>query len=78
MRFFKLCMIISLLGIYIVILGLMILTLFQGHMFARKRKYKFYCLDSCSLLSEQYMVATYIKKTMHSMFWATLVCIQGR
>ena len=30
-RSFNLCMVITLLGVYIVILGLIILTLFQGH-----------------------------------------------
>ena len=34
-RPFKLCMIITLLGVYIIILGLMTLTLFQDHRFVR-------------------------------------------
>ena len=47
-RSFKLCMIITSLGVYIVILGLMTLTLIQGH-----RCVNIHCqlrvLDSCPL-----------------------------
>ena len=44
-RFFKLCMIIVLPEVYIVILGLMSLTLFQGHRFVTNVNCKFlFCL----------------------------------
>ena len=46
-RSFKLCMIITLLGVYIVIVGLMTLTLFQGHLRIRNINCKFHVLDSC-------------------------------
>ena len=42
-------MIITLLGVYIVILGLMTLTLLQGHKYVRNRNRKLRVLDSCSL-----------------------------
>ena len=61
-RFFILCLIITLLGVYIVIVGLMTLTLFQGtgHRCVRTINYKFHGLDSCPLLYCK--VATYIQK----------------
>ena len=49
-RFFKLCLIITLLGVYIVIVGLMTLTLFQGHWCVTNINCKFRVLDSCPLV----------------------------
>ena len=47
----KLCMIITLLMVYIVIVGLITFTLFQGHMYARNINFKLFFLDSCLDLS---------------------------
>ena len=47
-RPFKLCIVITLLGVYIVILGLMTLTLFQGHMCVRHIICKFCCFKFLS------------------------------
>ena len=71
-------MIITLLGAYIVILGLMTLTLFQGHRCVRNMNCKSRVLDFCPLYFKRYMVATNIKKIMHNMICVTLVCIQGK
>ena len=46
---FKLCRIITLLGIYIVVLGVMTLTFLQGHRCVRNINCKLHILDSCSL-----------------------------
>ena len=46
-RSFKCCMIITLFGVYIVILGLMNLTLFQGHKCVRNLNCNLGVLDSC-------------------------------
>ena len=64
-RSFKLCMIIfiTLLEVYIVIQGLMTVTLFQGHRCVRNTKCKFHVLDFCPLWLQHCMVATYIKSS---------------
>ena len=49
-RSFKLCTIINFLGVYIVILGLITLTLFQGHRCVRNINWKLHVLDSLSSL----------------------------
>ena len=46
---FKLCLIITLLGVYIVIPGLMTLTLFQDHRCVRNINCKLRVLDSCAV-----------------------------
>ena len=74
----KLCMVITLFGVYVVIVGLMTLTLFQGQRYVRIINCKLCVLDSCPLQFRHGMVATYIKKILHDMFCVTLVCIQGR
>ena len=48
-RAFKLGMIITLLGVYIVIVALMTLTLFQGHRCVGNINCKLHVLDSCLL-----------------------------
>ena len=48
-RNFNLCMSITLVGVYIVILGLMALALFQGHRFVRNINCKLHFFDSCPL-----------------------------
>ena len=48
-RSFKLCMIITLLGVYIIMIGLMTLTLFQGNRRVRNKNCKLCVLDSCPL-----------------------------
>ena len=63
-------MIITLVRVYIVIVGLMTLTLFQGHRYVRNKNYRLHVLDSCPLKFKHYMVATYIKK-MHSVICVT-------
>ena len=50
MRSFKLCMVTTLLGVYIDILGLMTLALFQGHRYVRNIYGRLCFLDSCPLL----------------------------
>ena len=69
-RSFKLCMLISLLGVYIVLLGLITLILFQGHRYVRSINCKSHVLDSCPLQFKRCMVA-YIK-IMHKM-----ICVTG-
>ena len=71
LRSFKLCMIIILLAVYIVILALMTLTLFQGHRFVRNINCKLHVLDSFPLQFKCCMVATYIKKSMNNMIYMT-------
>ena len=66
-------MFITLFGVYIVILGLMTLTLFQGHRFVRNVNYKFCLLDSCPAYFKRCMMATYIKKIMHNI----VLCVSG-
>ena len=46
-RSFKLCMIITLLGVYIFIIGLMTMILFQSHRFVFTINCKLCCLDPC-------------------------------
>ena len=79
-RSFKLCMIMTLLGVYIAIVGLMTLTLFQGHRCVRNINCKLRFFYSCSLYCwlKCCMFATYIKKIMHNMTYVTLMCIQER
>ena len=48
-RSFKLCMVITVLGVYIVIVNLMTLTLFQGHTCVRNINCKMLVLDSYPL-----------------------------
>ena len=52
-RSLKVCMLITLFGMYIFIVGLMSLTLFQSHSYVRTLNYKWCfwdsCLDSCVL-----------------------------
>ena len=48
-RSFKLCMIVTLLRVYIVIIGFITLTLFQGHRCVRNIDSKLHVLDSCPL-----------------------------
>ena len=48
-RSVKLFMTRTLLGVYIVMLGLMTLALFQGHRCVRNINCKFHVLDSCPL-----------------------------
>ena len=57
---------ITLLGVYIVILGFMTFTLFQGHRCVRNINCGFWFLSS------------FIRKIMHNMICVTLVCIQWR
>ena len=45
-RSFKLCIIITLLWLYIVLVGLVTLTLFQGHRFVRNMNCRLHVLDS--------------------------------
>ena len=75
-RSFKLCIIITLFGDYVVILGLMTLTLVHGHRYVGYINSKLHVWDSC--LCKHCMVAAYIKKVMHNMIWMPLMCIQGR
>ena len=65
-RSFKLCVVITLLGVCIVISGLM--TLFQGHMFIRNINCKLHVLDFCPLQFQRRVVATYMKKIMYSIY----------
>ena len=64
-RSFKLCMFITSLGVYIVMVGLVTLDLFQGHRCVWNINCKLRIFDSCLLLFKRCMVATYIKKIMH-------------
>ena len=72
-RSFKLRMIITLLGFYIVIGGLITLTLLQGHRCVRNVNFKLRVLNSCPLKFNRRMVATYIKNIMHNM-----ICVLRR
>ena len=47
MRFFKLCIVMNLLGVYIFIVGLVTFTLFQGHRCVRNINCKLCFLNSC-------------------------------
>ena len=51
-RFFKLCLLITLLGIYVVILGVVTLSVFQGHRCVRNIICKLRVLDSCPLATK--------------------------
>ena len=46
-RSLKLCMVITFLGVYIVIVGLITLILFQGHRCVRNTNCKLHVLDFC-------------------------------
>ena len=48
-RSFELCVIITLLGVYIVILGFMTMSLFQGHRCVKNINCQLRVLDSCPL-----------------------------
>ena len=63
---FKFNMIITFCVVHIVIVGLMTLTLIQGHRCVRNIKCNFRVLDSCPLYFKRCMVATYMKRIMHS------------
>ena len=71
--YFKLCMSITLLGVYIFILGLMTSTLFQGHRLVINMHFKLRVLESRPLLFKRCSVAIYIKRIMHNMIFVTLV-----
>ena len=60
-------MVITLLGVYIVILGLMTLTLFQGDRCVRNINFKLRVFD-CPLLFKYCMVAIYIKKITYQSY----------
>ena len=77
-RSFKLCMILTMLRVYIAILGLLTLTLFQGHRCIRNMNCKLHVFDSCPLHFKCCRVATYIRKIMHNLTCVMLVYIQGR
>ena len=70
-RSFKLCTIITLVRVYTFIVGLMTMTLFQGHGCVRNANYILCfldsCLDSCLLQFKCCMVASYIMRIMHNM-----------
>ena len=73
-RFFNLCMIITLFGVYQFIPGLMILTLFQGHRFVKIIKSNFLIfifLDSCQLWFKQCIVLAYMREIKDSMLCVT-------
>ena len=70
---FKLCIIITFLGVYIFIVGLITLTLFQGHVCVRNINCKLLVLDSSPPWFTRCMVVTYIQKIMHDMICVTLV-----
>ena len=69
-RYFKVCMIITLLGSTLSFVALMTLTLFQGHRCVRNINCKLGVLDFCPLVW-CCMVATHIKKIMHNMICMT-------
>lgn len=69
LKSFKLCVLIT-------IPGLTTLTLLQGHRFVRNNS-KLFVLHTCSLQFKHCMVATYIKKNMHSILWETLAVFKG-
>ena len=48
-RSFKLCMIVTLLGVFVAVLGLMTLILFQDHRGVRNIIYKLCIMDFCPL-----------------------------
>ena len=70
-------MVIALLGVYIVILGLMILTLFQGHRCVRNVNCKLCVLIFviCALNVVRWLHS--LEKNVQNMICLTLVCIQG-
>ena len=70
-------MIITLLGVYVVILDLITLTLFQGHRCLRNVNANcvFLILVICSL-NKGCMVAKYFKKIMHNMMFVTGVYLR--
>ena len=74
---FKLCMIMTLIEVYIFMVGLMTSTFLHGHRCVRIINCKLCILDSCLDFCPQYfkccMVATFITKIVHNMG-----CVQGR
>ena len=57
-RSFKLCMIITFLGVYIVIIGLMTMTLLQSQRCLRNINCNLHALDSCLCLLNVWLVHT--------------------
>ena len=77
-RSFNLCMVITLLGVYIVILGLMILTLFQDHSCTRNINCKLEVLDFFYSLNVGLLhTLNFFFSFLHFVMCVTLVCIQG-
>ena len=85
MRLLKLCIIITLLGVYHFILGLMTFTLFQGHMCVRtiicNSVHRYLSTIIIQFIntfppSFKHMVPTYIEKIRHSMFCVTGVYLR--
>ena len=62
-------MIITFLGVYIVILGLITLTLFQGYTCVRNINCELLVLNSCLLYFKRYSVVTYFTKITHDMIY---------
>ena len=71
--FFRLCIIVFLLGVYQVVSSFLTLTLFQYHMCVKNIHCQFCILDSCPVLFKHCMVATYIKKIMNTMCFVLLL-----
>ena len=72
---FKLCVIITLLGVQQFTTGFMTLALFQGYRYVRIINCKLF-LDSCPLWYKWCMVATHIKKIKDSMLCVTDVYLR--
>ena len=70
-RYFKFCMIVTLLEVYIAIIGLITVTLFEGHRCFRNINCELRVLYSCPLLFKHCMFATYITKIRRSMLCVT-------
>ena len=68
-------MIITLLKVYLFILGFMILTLFQGHRFVRIINSQLF-LRFSSTVENGYMIGTNMKNIEHSMPCVTIVYIR--
>ena len=77
-RSFKMCMVITMLGIYIVTLGLMTVTLFKFTAVSEKiliANCVFWILVLCSLNVARLLRTLMIMKNM---ICVTLVCLQGK
>ena len=70
------CMIITLLRVYIVILSLMALTLFQGHRFVRNVDCILFCILVFCSLNIVWLLHT-LKKNMHNRICVTLGVFKG-